>query len=443
MPHRGDDSDGIERLRHCIRDLTAISLLPAIWKDYGPQQIAQSLCETLRAMNDAAFVSISLDLRNGQPPFEILCTSNDIGGDQRGAIQAALSHVPQPLPTEAIIIPNPFGTGSLRIVKIAVGFAGAGSLIIGSSRLDFPTKAQRLVLGAAASELATGLHRWHAAANEWCFVSLADKSSDFISVAALDGVVQYVNPLGLELVGLGPLQGFGHLNVLDFFDAQNRERVRDELWPLVLREGRWVGEIGLRHFVTGAIVPLLHEWFVIDDMRSGQRLNVATVSRDLSARVRWETELRDLNTMLEHRVAERTGELAAANRRLVTEMAERERADAQRQVLQLELFHASRLSAGGQMAAAFAHELNQPLTAATTFLSMGKRLLAKETIDVQTIGETLDEAGGQMRRAGQIIRRLRDFITRGECEKRTESVVTIVEEARALALIRSVQRLGG
>ena len=49
--------------------------------------------------------------------------------------------------------------------------------------------------------------------------------------------------------------------------------------------------------------------------------------------------------------------------------------------------------------------------------------------------DALDKAAEQAMRAGQIIRRLRDFVARGETERRVESIVKLVEEASALALV--------
>ena len=105
------------------------------------------------------------------------------------------------------------------------------------------------------------------------------------------------------------------------------------------------------------------------------------------------------------------------------------------QKLQLELYHAARFSEAGQMAAALAHELSQPLTAAANSASAGRRLLA--TGEPERLGEAREamvEVAEQMVRAGQIIRRLRDFICRGETEKQVESVAIMVDEASALAL---------
>ena len=54
--------------------------------------------------------------------------------------------------------------------------------------------------------------------------------------------------------------------------------------------------------------------------------------------------------------------------------------------------------------------------------------------------DALDKAADQAMRAGQIIRRLRDFVARGETERRVESITKLVEEASALALVGAKER---
>src|SRR5689334_20915954 len=114
-----------------------------------------------------------------------------------------------------------------------------------------------------------------------------------------------------------------------------------------VRTGRWAGELAFRHFKTGATVPFLVDWFRIDHSRTGEPSNMATVSRDLTAQKRAEARLHELNESLERRVSERTAELEKSNDQLVAETAERARADARLQESQLELWHATRLSAAG------------------------------------------------------------------------------------------------
>jgi two-component system, LuxR family, sensor kinase FixL len=98
--------------------------------------------------------------------------------------------------------------------------------------------------------------------------------------------------------------------------------------------------------------------------------------------------------------------------------------------------HVSRLTAMGEMASALAHELNQPLSAIANYMKGSRRLLEGSTDErVAILREAMDKAAEQALRAGQIIRRLRDFVARGESERRLEDVKKLVEEASALALV--------
>jgi len=115
------------------------------------------------------------------------------------------------------------------------------------------------------------------------------------------------------------------------------------------------------------------------------------------------------------------------------------------QELQADLLHVSRLSAAGEMASTLAHELNQPLTAATSAIQAGRRILASAIPadglpGAAEIREAMDLAAEQALRAGQIVRRLRDFVARGEADKRLEDPRKLVEEAGSLALMGAQER---
>jgi two-component system sensor kinase FixL len=134
------------------------------------------------------------------------------------------------------------------------------------------------------------------------------------------------------------------------------------------------------------------------------------------------------------------GEMRSGNQRYFTgfirDLTERQQTEARLQELQSELVHISRLTAMGEMASTLAHELNQPLSAIANYMNGSRRLLEGGT-DERTVmmRDAMDKAGEQALRAGQIIRRLRDFVARGESERRVESVKKLVEEASALALV--------
>lgn len=125
----------------------------------------------------------------------------------------------------------------------------------------------------------------------------------------------------------------------------------------------------------------------------------------------------------------------------VRDLTERQRTMQRLHELQSELSHVSRLTEMGQMASALAHEINQPLTAATNYLEAAQLLLGDDSNagSERTIG-VVDNAFGQVTRATQIIRRLHEFVRRGETQQRTESIGKIIEEAAALALIGAKER---
>ncbi len=119
----------------------------------------------------------------------------------------------------------------------------------------------------------------------------------------------------------------------------------------------------------------------------------------------------------------------------VRDLTEHQQTQARLQELQSELVHVSRLSAMGEMASALAHELNQPLAAISNYMKGSRRLLAASSDPNRPkLENALDRAAEQAIRAGQIIRRLRDFVSRGESEKRVESLSKLIEEAGALGL---------
>ncbi|MCB1496287.1 MAG: PAS domain S-box protein [Bauldia sp.] len=139
------------------------------------------------------------------------------------------------------------------------------------------------------------------------------------------------------------------------------------------------------------------------------------------------------------------GEMVSQERRYFTgfvrDLSERLETETRLQQLQSELVHISRLTAMGEMASTLAHEINQPLSAIANYISGSRRLLASQDERAgPRLREALDKAADQALRAGQIIRHLREFVSRGESEKRGESVARMVEEASALALVGAKER---
>ena len=121
---------------------------------------------------------------------------------------------------------------------------------------------------------------------------------------------------------------------------------------------------------------------------------------------------------------------------LAHDIRERRRAEARVRGLQADLQHVSRLSAMGEMASGLAHELNQPLTAIRNYVQASRRMLTAQNGEASgKVHEYMDKAIAQTDRAGQIMRRMRKFVEKGETDRSFEDVNEVVEEASKLALV--------
>ena len=125
---------------------------------------------------------------------------------------------------------------------------------------------------------------------------LAERSSDFIGLARLDGGVFYVNPAARALVGLRdrPLAG---LTMEDFSYPEDARLLREQVIPSLLQEGSWRGTWRFRHFETGDPVEVDTLRFVVFDERTGKPRFIANISRDLSERLRLEEQLQHAQKM--------------------------------------------------------------------------------------------------------------------------------------------------
>lgn len=106
--------------------------------------------------------------------------------------------------------------------------------------------------------------------------------------------------------------------------------------------------------------------------------------------------------------------------------------------LSAEIAHVSRQSAMSELAADLAHELNQPLSATSNFLAAA-RMLIERGESTERVVELLRMGSEQTQRAGEIIRRMRAFMARGEVEMRTESVDQTIRDAADLILVGTGQ----
>jgi signal transduction histidine kinase/integral membrane sensor domain MASE1 len=125
-----------------------------------------------------------------------------------------------------------------------------------------------------------------------------------------------------------------------------------------------------------------------------------------------------------------------------TDVTERKRAEVEAQRSRQELAHFMRVSTMGELTASLAHELNQPLTGILTNAQAGRRFLEVTPPDLGMLREILSDIIDDDKRAGEVIRRLRDFLRKGETQRMPLDLNSVVRDVTGLvssdAVIRNV-----
>lgn len=125
----------------------------------------------------------------------------------------------------------------------------------------------------------------------------------------------------------------------------------------------------------------------------------------------------------------------------IRDLTERMRAESELHKVQADLAHASRLSAVGTLASSLAHELSQPLTSITNYASAARDMVDDQAFATRDIvREALDNAAKEAVRAGQIVRRIRDFVSRGEIRLQSLPLGRLIADATSLGLVGAKEK---
>jgi two-component system sensor kinase FixL len=117
----------------------------------------------------------------------------------------------------------------------------------------------------------------------------------------------------------------------------------------------------------------------------------------------------------------------------IHDITDRRRAEDEARILQERLMHFSRLSTMGEMAAGLAHEINQPLSAIATYARACQRLIGQPEQGLDDVVTALGQINAQALRAGEVIRRLRNFVKNREVKREVVDCARLLEDLRTLA----------
>jgi PAS domain S-box-containing protein len=230
-----------------------------------------------------------------------------------------------------------------------------------------------------ASKIARDItERKRAEADRRRLASVVENSTDFIGICDMDLVPYYVNRAGLHLVGLGSLDEACRTPVREFFFPEDQSQIVDSFVPAVLARNDGETEVRFRHFTTGAAIWMLYRVFALTNAE-GERIGLATISRDITQRRQLEEDLRKL-----------AAELSEGNRRK------------------------------DEFLAMLAHELRNPLAPIVNGLQV-LRLTASENSDAHSAYDMME------RQVSQMVRLIDDLldvsrIARGKIDLKRERV---------------------
>jgi PAS domain S-box-containing protein len=202
-------SDETRSLRRTMRDLIALSALPAVWAGSRPLQVAEGLADVLLSTLHLDLVYIRLP---GQAEGQEIEVARTAGGatstDQTRDIGGALAPWLDGNGIDSVpALPNPVGPGTARFAVVPIGCGRHdGVLAAGSRRAAFPGEEDGLLLSVAANQAAAVLQQQRAEAalreSEERYRSVIATMREGVVLLGADGCIRACNASAERILGL-------------------------------------------------------------------------------------------------------------------------------------------------------------------------------------------------------------------------------------------------
>jgi PAS domain S-box-containing protein len=419
----GPEADALPLLRRALRDLVALSTVPAAWVGREPPAIAAGLADVLVNSLQLDFAFVRLCDPNGAAAIDIAR-----GGAWR-AFPDWLQHhlaINGRLSRSEIVRDIVSGAQQCCGIVIPVGVSAEGGLVAAAcDRADFPTEIDQLLLSVAANHAATAFRTArlvdaHRRAEE------AVREREQQLHKARDELETKVAERTTELQ-----RSEAYLT-----EAQRLSHTGS--WACVPAIGKhtyWSEEIfRITGFDPAGGLPRFEEFEqrIHPDDRARTRENFRTAIRekvdfDHGYRiVHPGGEIREIH-VIGHPVFDPSGDVVEYVGTLM-DVTERRRAEEERQALA----HANRITTMGQLTASIAHEVNQPIAAVVTNAQAALRWLNMQPPDPEEVRQALDRIVKAGRRAGDVISRMRALVRKAPPRKDRLDINDTIREVIAL-----------
>jgi PAS domain S-box-containing protein len=425
----GFEADAL-RLRTALRDLVALSTVPAVWVGREPPAIAAGLVDVLVNSLYLDFAFVRLCDPTGGAAVEIA------RGSAWQAFPEWLQHhlaINGRLSRREIV--RDTGRAARRGcgIVIPVGLDAEGGVVAAAcDRADFPTEIDQLLLSVAANHAATAF-RMARLVDDHRRAEEALRESERLLRQARDELEAKVAERTAELrrseAYLAEAQRLSHTGSWAFIPATGKH-------------GYWSEEIfRLTGFDPAGGPPRFEEFerriHPDDRARTKEHFTIAIREKaDLDHGYRivhLGGEIRDIH-VIGHPVLSPSGDLVEFVGTMM-DVTERRRAEEERQALA----HANRITTMGQLTASIAHEVNQPIATARNNAASALRFLSRNPPDLEEVREALGCIVNDVDRAGNVIGGIRQLIKKapappGDCLDINVAIREVIVLTRGEAL---------
>jgi PAS domain S-box-containing protein len=407
-------ADEVHRLRLALRDLVALSTIPAAWVGKDATSIAAGLADVLGDALHLDFVFVRLSDVDG-------CASVDV---TRGA---AWKDFPLWLernvsggvrPSRWQIVPDVNGAAEQRRGLVtAMGFDGVGGLVaVASDRADFPTEIDQLLLSVAANHAAMAFQSARLVeelrraeedlrrARDDLELKVAERTAELRRTSAELQTILDASPVGMVLVREDHTvqrcnSAFERLVGWTAADVIGRripvsETIEQRYTSLATQPDR-TSALGFSGFETRMT------------RKDGSAFDAALACAPLTDELGRPAGL-------------------VAN---IEDISDRKRAEEALRKAEIELAHVTRITTLGELVASIAHEINQPLTAIVANAAASLNWLAKPDADLEQVRGTLADIVTDGHRAGDVIQRIRQLATKSDPRRSRLALNEVIDEA--------------
>ena len=397
-------ADENRRLRAALRDLVALSTIPAAWIGRDPPTIATSLADVLIGSLDLDFAFVRLCDSNGGDPVDVVR-----GNAWNGFEEFLRHHLAVGTQARRTIVPDVDDNGTrCRGLVIPIGFDGNGGLAaVACHRSDFPTETDQLLLSVAANQAAT--------AYQTARLVYERRSAEEELRIAHDELEMQVTQRTADLqrseAHLAEAQRLSHMG------SWARDGATGEVTHSSDEHARLFGFDPKRD--RPSLLEFQRRIHPNDQVRAADVVkNAADQRTDYEVEYRVVRPDGTLRWLLSrgHPVFSASGDLVEFVG-TVMDVTERRRSEEALRQAQTELAHATRMTTLGGLAASIAHEIRQPLTAIVADAAASLRWLAESNPKLDMVREALVDVVAGGRRAGVVIDRIRQLAAKNNPQK--------------------------